>query len=322
MEDKKTSVLALLRILEEHTDDEHILSQPDLLNLLDTIYDVKLERRTLYKNIEMLQDFGFDISTFSENGKGYYLRDRQFEKSQIYLLCNAIHASNFIPASSSKELINKLLSTQSKYIKNEFKSTVYIENSKKKDNKEFFLNLEIIAEAIKNKQVISFNYTKYNFDKKLENRRPEPYYVSPYYLVYDEDKTYLVSRSPNHNDLTHFRLDRMKNVKITDDKYIKLEKNQDPYEYAASKIFMYNGDDIKVKLKCINGLLDNILDIFGTGIRIEKCDDEHFIVNIKSTLRGMYVLALHYLDAIEVLEPKELRDKLKNAVKEANKKYK
>lgn len=322
MEDKKTSVLALLKILEEHTDEEHILSQPDLLNLLETIYGVELERRTLYKNIEMLQDFGFDISTFAENGKGYYLRDRQFEKSQIYILCNAIHASNFIPSSSSKELINKLLSTQSKHIKNEFKSTIYVENNKKKDNKEFFLNVEIIADAIKNKQTISFNYTKYDFDKKLVNRRPEPYNVSPYYLVYDDEKTYLVAKSPNHDDFTHFRVDRMKNIKITDDRYIKLAKNQDPYEYAANKIFMYNGEEERISIKCKNNILDNIIDTFGTSVRIEQCDDEHFIAYVKSTERGMYVLALHYLDSLEVLEPKKLRNDIKNAIKDAERKYK
>ena len=182
MQDKKTSVLALLKILEEHSDENHVLTQPKLLELLETIYHVSLDRRTLYKNVEMLTDFGYDISTYSDNGKGYYLRERQFETSEISLLCNAIHSSNYIPNSSSKELINKLLSTQSKYYKNDFKSTVFVENANKKDNKDFFLNIEIISEAIKERKTISFNYTRYNLKKQLENRREELYVLSPYYL--------------------------------------------------------------------------------------------------------------------------------------------
>lgn len=322
MEDKKGSELALLKILEENSDENHILSQPDLLKLLKTIYGIELERRTLYKNIELLQEYGYDISTFSENGIGYYLRERQFEKSQIYLLCNAIHSSNFIPSSSSKELINKLLSTQSKYIKNDFKQTVFVENNRKKNNKEFFLNVELIAEAIKNKQKISFKYTKYDCNKNLIERRPDPYNVSPYYLVYEDDKTYLVAKSKNYDNFTHFRVDRMKNVALTNEPYIRLNDNQDPYEYAKNKIFMYNGEELSVTLKCKDMILDNIIDIYGNDAKIDKNEEGYFVANVKSTSFGMYVLAQHYLDAIEILEPTELREKLKKAIRDAEKKYK
>ena len=152
MEDKKTSTLAILTILKEQSDQNHILSQPKLLEILDTSYHIKLDRRTLYRNIDSLIDFGYDTSKFEENKEGYFLREREFEPSQVYLLCNAIHSSNFIPANASKEIIDKLLLTQSKHFRNDFKSTVYVENKNKKENKEFFLSVEIIAEAVKNKQ--------------------------------------------------------------------------------------------------------------------------------------------------------------------------
>lgn|GEM_PF-5695400 len=46
--------MALLKILEEYSDEDHPLTQPKLLELIDTIYHVTLDRRTLYSNIEML----------------------------------------------------------------------------------------------------------------------------------------------------------------------------------------------------------------------------------------------------------------------------
>ena len=121
MENKKTSVFAILSILQEESDADHILSQPQLIQKLENQYGIKIDRRTLYTNIEMLQDFGYDISTFSDNGKGYYLCERQFEPSQVNVLCNAIHSSSFIPPKSSKDLIDKLLGTQSKYFKEDSK---------------------------------------------------------------------------------------------------------------------------------------------------------------------------------------------------------
>lgn len=322
MEDKKTSVLALLRILEEHSDEEHILTQPELLGLLETIYHVDLDRRTLYKNVEMLQNFGYDISTYSENGKGYYLRDRKLEPSQVNILCNAIHSSTFIPSRSSKELIDKLLDTQSKYFKNEFKSTVFMENKDKKENKEFFLNVEIITEAIKNKKPIEFNYTQYNLKKELVNKRKEPYIISPHYLVYKGEKTYLIGKSDHHEDLTHFRVDKMKDVKLTDGRYVKLAKNEDPYEYAKTKIYMYHGEDVRVALRCDNSILDDVIDIFGKDIRLELEGDKQFVAYVKASKQGMVYLALQYLEHMEILEPKSIRNEVKEALKDAQKKYK
>ena len=322
MEDKKTSTLAILTILKESSDENHIITQPQLLSMLENFYNVKIDRRTLYRNIDSLIDFGYDISKFEDNGKGYYLRERDFEPSQIFLLCNAIHSSNFIPSNSSKEIIEKLLLTQSKHFRTDYKSTVYVDNKNKKENKEFFLNIEIVAEAIKNKKTIEFNYTQYNLDKKLVNRRVEPYKLSPYYLIYANEKTYLVGKSVNHDDLTHFRIDRMKNVKITNDRYIRLSKNEDPYEYAKTKIYMFHGNDERIVIKCDMCILDNVIDVFGKDVTLEASGKDQFIAYVKSSSEGMKHLAVQYLDHMEVLEPKEIREEIKQVLKDANKKYK
>ena len=322
MENKKTSVFAILSILQEESDADHILSQPQLIQKLENQYGIKIDRRTLYTNIEMLQDFGYDISTFSDNGKGYYLCERQFEPSQVNVLCNAIHSSSFIPPKSSKDLIDKLLGTQSKYFKEDYRSVVFMENIDKKDNKEFFLNVEIISEAIKSRMPVIFNYTQYNLNKELVNRREEPYIISPYYMVYKGDKVFLIGKSGNHEDLTHFRVDRIKNIKLYDGKYIRHTKDEDPYEYAKSKIYMYHGEDLRVSLRCDNIILDDIIDIFGKDIRLEKDDDKHFKAYVKASKQGMVYLALQYINYMEVLEPKKIRDEVKEALKNAQKKYK
>lgn len=322
MEEKKTSTLALLKILEEETDADHMLSCPELQQKLSDQYGLDLDRRTLYKNVDMLKSFGYDISTFSDNGKGYYLVERPFEQSEIFVLCNAIHASNFIPQKASNELIKNLLATQSKQYRNGYRSMVFIENDKKKDNKEFFYNVEIISDAIKNKKVISFNYTKYDINKKLINRRDEPYIYSPYYMVYNADKTYMIAKSDKHEDFTHFRIDRMKNVKILEDnRYIVLRKNEDPYQYAKSKIYMYQGVDESISIKCDYSILDDIIDTFGKDITIIPGKNS-FTAYVRAAKEGMLYYALQYINYLEVLEPKELRKEIKEALGNAQKKYK
>lgn len=97
MEEKKTSIIALLKILEKYSDEDHILRQSELLNLIESEYGIKVTRKTLYRNVEMLNDFGYEISNFNDNEVGYYLKERQFEKSEIlYLVMKFMRQNLFL----------------------------------------------------------------------------------------------------------------------------------------------------------------------------------------------------------------------------------
>ncbi len=319
MKDKKTSVFALLKVLEKYSDEDHVLNKSELLELLESEYCVKIDRRTLYNNINMLKDFGYEISDFKENNIGYYLKVRQFEKSEILYLCNEIHASRFIPSAMSKDLIEKLLNTQNKYFKQDYVDTVYLD-IEKKDNQQLFLNIELISNAIKSKDVISFEYVKYNLDKKLVKTREKPYIRSPYYLVVKQDKVYMVSKSRNHEGFDHYRLDRMQNIKIVDEQYINIESDE-PYAYAKNKLFMFSGNDINVILKCKNEVIDQMIDTFGKNVHIYKNDDDTFLLYGKCGIKDVKMLALSNLNKIEIIEPVSIREEVKEIIKEAMNKY-
>lgn len=318
---KKTSVLALLEVLKEHSDENHLLTLSEILSFIKEKHGLDLDRRTIYNNVEMLQSFGYDIETYEENKKGYCLREREFETSEVYLLCNAIHSSNMVPEKASKDLIEKLLNTQSKYIKESFHSNVYVKNEKKKENKQFFLNIELLSDCIKNKQAISFHYTKYNLNKEIVNRRDEKYELSPYYLVYANEKTYLIGKSFHYDGLTHFRIDKMKDIETISKSFIKPDKAQDPYEYAKTKVYMYSGEGKDIEILCDNSILDDIIDRFGANIFLVQEDENHFKAHVKGNEEGMKYFALQYIEHLEVLEPKSLRENIQKSIKEASKKY-
>ena len=187
MAEKKQSLLALLEVLKRYSDGNHALSIKEIQDYLMNEYDINLDRRTLYTSMEALRQFGYEISDY-ESSKGYYLIDRQFEKAEVLLLCNAIHASHFISSKQSDDLIKKLLNTQSKYDQKEFKDKVYMANPLKTSNKQLLLNIEIVSEAIRDNKQLSFNYLKYNNRKELVNRRPELYIVEPRYIVYSDSR--------------------------------------------------------------------------------------------------------------------------------------
>lgn len=108
----KATILCLYEILKKYTDESHILSAEKIREKLKSIYDVDMERRAIYRNIEALRSMGIEIAGYNDNREGYFLIDREFELSEIRLLCDAVAASDMIKESSGKIIIKKLLESQ------------------------------------------------------------------------------------------------------------------------------------------------------------------------------------------------------------------
>lgn len=320
MEEKKTSILAVYKVLEEFSDENHPLTRTEITDLIEKQYNITIDRRTLYRNIEMLINFGYDISDYNENKIGYYLKDRLFQHSEVLLLCNAVHASHFIPDRASKDLVNKLLSCQSRYKRNDYYKNVYLPNNKKKDNKQFLLNIEQISKAITEKKVIKFNYTHYDMNKKLVNTREDAYYRSPYFLVVNGDRVYMVGKGKNHDSLSHFRVDRMKDIELVDEYYLRLPKNLDAYAYANNKIYMYSGDETGVRLRCDKKALDVIIDTFGKDVMLAD-EGETFTVYTKCGKEDIVKFCLQYVESVDLLEPLSLREEVRKVLLDASNRY-
>ena len=55
MAEKKQSTLITLDILKKHADENHPLSAKELIRILRDEYDISLERRAIYSNMEILR---------------------------------------------------------------------------------------------------------------------------------------------------------------------------------------------------------------------------------------------------------------------------
>lgn len=315
---KKASILALYKILNKHSDYQHPLKRNEIEYLLELEYDMKINRKTLHDHFDLLNEFGCDISTPQSRNDGYYLNSRLFETSEVHLLCNAINAVHFIPQIASNNLIEKLLNTQSEFLKSDFHQTVYMKNMRKSLNKEFFLNIEILMEAIQDNKPVSFNYMRYNLNKVLIARKDHEYLIHPYYIIYANENYYLICNNDEYDNLSHYRIDKIKNIKILNNlKRKSLQKSFDPYTYAKSKIYMYGGEEERITLKCDYFILDDIIDRFGNDVILQKYDEKHFLAIVRSSKQGILYLCLQYLKYCEVTVPLDLRNEILKILTEA-----
>jgi len=96
MSGDRANILCVLKILEDYSDCDHILTSTDIISRFQSLYDAKIDRRTVYSAVESLIGLGYDISDFEDNGKGYFLRDRDFDPAEVRLLMDAVHSFEYI----------------------------------------------------------------------------------------------------------------------------------------------------------------------------------------------------------------------------------
>lgn len=313
MEHTRMIALLIYEVYKNYSDEEHPINYAQLQNYLKQDYGIDINRGTLLNHIKALTDYGIEIQTTSNQRDGKYLIDRQLEKSEVYVLSNAIHSAHFIPKHNSTALIDKLLETQSVYFKNRFHNTVHIENPRKSINHDFFYNIEMILEAIDKNVAISFRYMHYNYEKKLVKRDDKLHMVYPYYIVTENGNTYLLCKHIRHMEkIIHYRIDKIAHIQLLNDQMIPLlNESFDPYAYTSTKPFMFGGETKHVIMRCHKSILDDIIDQFGNKImpRPEQGKDT-FLVKVDSSSQGIIYFALQYMKYCEVLEPKDIRDEI------------
>ena len=109
---QKLKLLYILKFLQENTDENHIAHAEDIkLYLLN--HGIAAERKSIYSDISILIDFGYDIIKSNGSGGGYFLASRDFELAELRLLSDAVQAANFISAKKTKQLLNKIFTLTS-----------------------------------------------------------------------------------------------------------------------------------------------------------------------------------------------------------------
>ena len=319
---KKETLLALLKILERYTDSEHPLSRKQIIHYMQENYHIEVDRKTFSRHLNTLIDFEYDIKgpIRHNNEYCYYLDEHLFEKYEAHLITNTIYHSHYLSAKASNDLIKKIFSTLSIYDEKELRQVSGFHDKKqpfKNNSQQFFLNIEVILEAIRKHSAITFHYLKYGLNKKLQSNRSEPYIVKPYAVICSNDNIYLIAGSNERNSIVHFRVEKMKNVELfkTDQAFPTL--SEAPYQYIRNKMKMFHGEGHHYTLKCDNRILDYVIEECGNEVNIQPCDDQHFYAFIHGTKEGMIYFILQYIRYIEVLEPSDFRQEIRDILEKA-----
>lgn len=310
----KLKLLYLADILKKKTDENNYLAATEICDELAKL-DIPAERKSIYKDIEILREYGFDIiHTGSKNRGGYFIGAREFELAEIRLLSDAVQAANFISQKKTKQLVEKIESFASESQARILHSQVYVDNRPKCKNEEIYYTINLLDEAINKSVKVSFTYTKRKITDEFKTAKEEKQFkVSPYALIWSDDHYYLVCNNEKYDNLMHLRIDKIKKLDLLDERsrhFSEVSDYKTSFDSAdyASKLFnMFSGEPKPIELICNNDVLDPILDRFGENVRIQKVDDEHFLIRTNAVVsQGLVSWILGFGDRIKVRTPNDL----------------
>ena len=269
---QKLKLLYIVKILEEYTDENHPITTKELIEKL-ALYDVTAERKSIYDDMARLQEFGYDIiRKENRNGGGYYLASRDFELVELKLLVDAVQSSRFVTEKKSRKLIGKLEKLVNKHDSKQLHRQVYVAGRVKTDNENIYYQVDAIQKAIAENRQIEFVYLEWNQKKELVPRREEKYLVSPWILMWQEEKYYLVAYDNHSQALRHYRVDKLSDVEIleTPREGQNIYGNLNPVEYVNKAFGMFGAKEEDVILTFPERLVGVIIDRFGKEVSIRK----------------------------------------------------
>jgi len=323
---KKGSLILILKVLEEYSDSEHYLTQQDIINKIQTLYGLELERKTIGSNINLLIDLGYDILK-REKG-GYCLLSRIFDASEVKFLIDAIYSSKTLTGKQANELAKAISNTLSKYERKEYNYLYKSEEINRNINTDFFLNIDIINDAIKENKMISFNYITFdNTGKETFKYNGYRYKVSPYYLVNNFGKYYLLSYY-RYNKSTIFRVDYIRNIEILDvlrkpiNEVSDLGENFNISKYINNHIYMFGGKIIDAVVKLENEQsITYVIDWFGNNIELYK-ENDYLYAKIKCDDQALIHWALQYINFVTIVKPTHIKNQIIEILETNLNKYK
>ena len=343
---KKLLIINILDILKKYTDEEHRLSQKDIIGILKNEYSMTADRKAIRRNILNLIDFGYEIEykesvravrnpNTGETEESYIMTDfylvREFNDSELRLLIDGLLFSKHIPYSQCEELVTKLEGLSSKYFKSRVKHISTLPDNAP-PNRQLFYTIDILDEAISKNKKVTFRYNRYGTDKRLHPATASDgtvcsYTVSPYQIAATNGRYYLICNYDNHDNVANIRLDKITEIKLTElrakpMKEVKgLEHGLDLPRHMAEHIYMFSGESIPVTFLAKKYIVNDIIDWFGKDVLFSDETDDTVTVSVRVNYEAMRRWALQYSLHTRIISPESLANQVRCDIMKAAENY-
>lgn len=346
-ENHKFKAILVAQILLKNSDEDHAIKISRIIEHLEA-YGINAEAHSIQRDIKALNEL-FEIDNdpnleieerdhlnyyieYDKSQHGYKVSSRPYDFTELKLLAECIHSAKFISEKQSKDLLETVYSLCSKPQLEEIKKKVYLVGRAKGKtrNERVMRSIREINKAIKADCQIEFQYMKYTVQDRLNQvskRNGATYKYSPYALVINEGNYYMIAADQRGKKLYHFRVDRMKGVSLVCEERTgkDLYKNFDIENYTHRAFSMFSGEEMDIKLRFDNKLIDTVIEQFGTGsdVYYGYDDEKHFIISTKIEVSSQFYSWLcRFGTQVKIISPQKAVEGYTEYLQEISNSYK
>jgi DNA-directed RNA polymerase specialized sigma subunit len=270
-----------------------------------------------------------------------------FNHEELDTLIQLVCFSDMIGAEEKRGLVEKLISTASRYYSTPFWNGDEIRfnphavhgrlSTRKSEEKvQFIQNMKTIRHAVNNLVQIKFRFDHYTAEGVTAPDSDRRHVLSPYHLVVYHDNYYCIGLKKDDKRIWHYRVDLMSDVEIVKDdsgKALPAEITAfegtpicnaawDPEKYMAEHLYMAYDDpqDIRIKIRDTDHTI--IHDWFGNHYEKtdEACEEGYDIVKVRTSPAMIVHWAMQYGTAVEILN-EEIREKIREEAESIAERY-
>ncbi|WP_418240679.1 helix-turn-helix transcriptional regulator [Ellagibacter isourolithinifaciens] len=311
---QKLKLLYLIKMLQDETDPERGLSMTEILARL-AAQGIDAERKSIYRDIEVLREVGMDIQTYQRCPVEYALVREGLGIDEVMLLVDAVQSSKFLTETKSRQLVKALKGLVSEREAKLLSKRVHVDGRVKSQQDSVFHSVDTIHEAMRQKRKVSFLYFKHGTDmgSKIQHEG-KPYVETPVKLVFQDGFYYLAAFNDKHDDFVTYRVDRMRIVQVSDEKATRNERiaNYGFEQFEHQAFGMFDGEKATVTLLVQEPLMGAVADRFGSDAVLGKRTDEEAEVRVTVRVSPQFFGWIAGMDGnITIAGPQVVKDEYK-----------
>ncbi len=286
---KKALSLCILRVLERYASPDAPMTSRQIIDRVEADYGLTAERKAVGRNLLLLAEMGFELSTYQDNGHGYYLHapqawDAQEERQVLY------DALLRAPASL-------LRSAMLEQLESDLPAVVRV--GEEAPDSEQSATVYLLREAIRDTMKVTFSY------------RPDTAVltVSPGCVAFDGSYA-LLAVPDGTEEAAVYRLSRMTAIRALDERATLPKRMPDPLSLLKRR-----SEPEVLELLCQPGVLDDLYARFPDATLRREGGYLRARVHAPWEDVGAF-LAEHMTHAI-LLSPEERRTTVREALQQA-----
>lgn len=290
--------LLLLRILEDHSDENHPLTREQMERFLYEEYGMSIERKAFARHLDNVRSlYRTEPLTIrwrrirledKKHGfcKAYYLQNNKLSEVDLRVILDALSGSSYLSQQETNELVDRLTSLCPKPLQKRAVSYQRIGYDGKTDNDAMLLNLEVIDKAMTEHKQVHLDFVHIKSDGRRVASRNAGQECTPIQYFVKGHNYYLVGIRSEEGQpkFIAYRLSDIACVEITDEPALDY-KTIPEFKHGVDwdKLLQEHPTLSRLQEKpiictflCLRWQIDDMKRHFGSLFRIRKLSDSEY----------------------------------------------